>query len=181
MYDVGAHVGYFTLIASRIIGTSGKVYAFEPLSMNLAYLHRHRRANRLENVTILPVAVGRVEETRSFQSACGSGRGRLVLDRGGRSVRVVALDELWKRGEIPPPNLIKMDIEGFEGDALRGAAEILARFRPTILLSTHGDAAKEDCEAYLGRLGYRFSYFKQSTIIASPPEASLADHRQSAA
>ncbi|MGI9456425.1 MAG: FkbM family methyltransferase [Aeoliella sp.] len=168
--DIGAHVGYFTLLAARLVGSSGKVFAFEPLPLNLAYLNRHVLANRLTNVEVLPVAVGRNAGQLSFDSAGGTGRGRLGDDgrTGELQVEVVSLDDMHDQGRLPGPNLIKMDVEGVEVEALHGASRLLAQYRPNILLSVHGEAAKRESETFLRQLGYHLSYFKQSTIIAVP-------------
>lgn len=173
VYDVGAHVGYFTLLASQLVRSGGRVFAFEPLPLNVAYLERHKRMNRLANVEVLPFAVGRAEGHASFGSTGGTGRGRLASAdvAAERLVRVVSLDEMYSRGQLPAPTLIKMDIEGVEGDALRGATRLLAEHRPKILLSVHGQAAKRDCETQLAALGYELSYFKDSTIVALPAAA----------
>lgn len=87
-------------------------------------------------------------------------------------VQVSSLDDMHDQGRLPDPNFIKMDVEGAEGDALRGATKMLARCHPTILLSVHGPQAKQDCETYLHSLGYEFSYIKPSTMIARPARTS---------
>src|SRR5581483_1847479 len=57
VYDVGAHVGYYTLLASKLVGARGHVYAFEPLPANLEFLERHLKLNQITNVTVVPAAV----------------------------------------------------------------------------------------------------------------------------
>jgi FkbM family methyltransferase len=170
VFDIGAHVGYFSLLASRIVGSQGRVLAFEPLPVNLAYLARHKRVNRRANLEILEVAVGGRAGRMALEFRSGTGRGRLSAEPCDSQlhVRVVSLDGLFDEGVVPAPNFIKMDVEGAECDALRGARQLLARFRPTIILSLHGAAAKRDCETILASLGYRLSYLKESILIASP-------------
>src|SRR5574341_673203 len=58
VYDIGAHVGFYTLLASELVGPSGQVIAFEPLPRNLGYLHRHLALNSCKNVTVIEAAVG---------------------------------------------------------------------------------------------------------------------------
>jgi len=170
VFDIGAHVGYFTLLASRLVGADGKVFAFEPLPVNLAYLNQHKRVNRATNVQILPVAVGGSEGEMSMDMRSGTGRGRLdsEIAGGGPRVKVVNLDALVDRGDLPGPDFIKMDVEGAEGEALRGAAGLLVRHRPTILLSLHGQEARDECEAFLKGLGFDVSYLKKSLVVAEP-------------
>lgn len=170
VFDIGAHVGYVTLLASRLVGT-GRVLAFEPSPLNLAYLTRHIRINHLTNVEVFPIAIGLREGRSSFDmTGFGTGRGRLLADPANHhpQVQVNALDELYDQGRLRDPTFIKMDIEGAEGDALRGAARMLARCRPTILLAVHGEAVKQECESLLRGLGYELSYLKPMTVMATP-------------
>ena len=166
--DVGAHIGYFTLLASHMAGREGKVFAFEPLPLNLAYLNRHIRANRIENVRVFPAAVGYENSWQSFDLSGGSGRGSLT-EGGGKEllrVQVLSLDMLFEEGEIAGPDFVKMDIEGAEGKALKGARKMLEACRPVILLSVHGQAVQEECEAFLNELGYQWEYIMPSTLLA---------------
>lgn len=170
VFDIGAHVGYITLLASHLVAT-GRVLAFEPSPLNLAYLTRHIRINHLTNVEVFPIAIGLREGQSSFDmTGFGTGRGRLSADTANDQpqVQVNALDELYDQGRLPDPNFIKMDIEGAEGDALRGAAKMLARCRPTILLAVHGEAVRQDCESLLRGLGYELSRIQPMTILATP-------------
>lgn len=171
VFDVGAHVGYYTMLASKIVG-SGKVLSFEPLPLNLKYLNQHVRANRLTNVEVIAAAVGRAEGWLSFDTGLGTGRGRLKTgsNESAMRVRVHSIDELLRTGRAPRPNFIKMDIEGAEVDALRGAAGTLRDCRPTILLSTHGREVRLECESLLKELGYRLEPFGHSDLIATPAE-----------
>ena len=176
VFDIGAHVGYFTLLASRIVGRGGRVVAFEPLPVNLAYLRRHKNVNRRRNVDILPVAVGQREGQMALEFRSGTGRGRLTTDgtAGHIHVRVVNLDALWERGALPEPDVIKMDVEGAECEALRGASRLLARCRPVILLSVHGNEARAGSQALLEELGFTATYVRKSVIVARPREADAA-------
>jgi FkbM family methyltransferase len=167
--DVGAHVGYYTLLASRIVHTTGKVVAFEPSRMNLKYLRQHIRTNGLQNVQLFDSAVGRKEGWLSFECSHGTGTGRLDFQSSsGERVRVCGLDELYRRGMIPAPTFIKMDIEGAEVEALPGAAELIWKCRPTILLSTHGAEVREFCEKFLRDLGYELTSVDDGLLLAKP-------------
>ena len=170
--DVGAHIGYFTLLASHTVSRdgnrAGRVFAFEPLPLNLAYLKRHLSANGIKNVKVYPAAVGLENGWQSFDLAGGSGRGSLSAHDGNNMLRVqvLRLDSLFEKGEISNPHFMKMDIEGAEGEALKGARNMLVTCRPTILLSVHGQAVQEECEAFLKDIGYRWSYVMVSTLLA---------------
>lgn len=146
--DVGAHIGYFTLFFSHMVGRDGnrdgKVFAFEPLPLNLTYLRRHLNVNGVKNVKVFPAAVGLENSRQSFDLAGGTGRGSLSTRKEGNLLRVqvLSLDSMYAQGEISGPDFIKMDIEGAEGEALRGARKMLEKCRPTILLAVHGQSVQ---------------------------------------
>jgi FkbM family methyltransferase len=170
VFDIGAHVGYMTLLASKSVGDNGQVFAFEPLPLNLVYLRNHVKINRLANTRVLPCAVSRTAGWLSFDFGKGTGRGNLKANGASRAlkVKVVGLDEMVRGGELPPPNLIKMDIEGAEVEALKGAAWIFTSARPKLLLSTHGAAIKAECEALLTGWDYELSAMMAGAILAIP-------------
>ena len=151
-YDVGANVGFYTLLASRLVGEAGKVVAFEPSHRNLAFLRRHVGMNRCGNVQIYPAAVADRKGKGRFNAGTDPSTGR--LDESGRAeVELVSLDELVDSGEILPPNVIKMDIEGGEGAALRGAARVLRGYQPTLFVSIHGRKTGDDVKKTLLSMG----------------------------
>lgn len=142
-YDVGANVGFYTLLAATRVAPNS-VVAFEPLSANLQYLRRHLDLNRLTNVTVLQVAVSDREGQASFMMEPSRGMGRLQAD-GNERVETSTLDLLLNQDRIPPPNYIKMDIEGAEHKALLGAEQCFRKFRPKLFLATHGEEVHADC------------------------------------
>lgn len=149
-YDVGANVGFISLLLSDLVGESGQVIAIEPHPVNVDYIHRHMQLNRVQNVTVLAKAVSHEAGTVSFQSGKTRLGGRVASD-GDMQVEAIILDEC----ELPPPDYIKMNIEGLEYDALRGAERLLREYHPMIFLETHGDDIHEQCIAFLTQLGYR--------------------------
>jgi FkbM family methyltransferase len=152
IYDLGANVGFYSLLASALTGANGQVFSFEPSERNLAYLRRHIQRNRIANCTVWPVAVGADEGKACFHEGGGSCEGHLAAE--GTPVRVISLDARVASGELPPPDLIKCDIEGGELNALRGAASTLVKHRPTIFLATHGEKVRRECHELLRSLGY---------------------------
>jgi FkbM family methyltransferase len=164
-YDVGAHVGYYALCAALKVGERGQVVAFEPLPLNITYLRKHLRLNDVRNVRLIEVGVTDTNGKARFHSGLGTGRGYLA-ENGDYVVDVVSLDELCGSGKIPPPDVIKMDIEGGETKALRGARDILLHHRPVVFVSLHGPEAAQDCPTYLESLGYSVQWIGPSDILA---------------
>lgn len=156
VFDVGANVGFYTLIAARRSGVAGRVFAFEPLPRNVAFLRRHLQHNRLSNVDVIEAAVSDTAGTATFEVSESPSMGRLVAS-GQLQVPTVTLDQMVLDSELPPPDVIKMDIEGGELRALEGARRILAGSRPLIFLATHGRGLRSDCCALLEDLGYHVS------------------------
>ena len=153
--DVGAHVGYYTVIAARAVGQEGRVAAFEPRPMTARFLRRNVELNSLSNVRVYEAAVGEQAGTAWFEGRTGTGTGHLAA-RGDIEVPVLVLDELVESGELPPPSLIKIDVEGGELDVLNGAMRTLNAHRPVLLLATHGETLHRDCLAMLERLQYKW-------------------------
>jgi len=174
VFDIGAHVGFYTLLASQQVGPEGTVVAFEPVPGNLAFLKRHLELNNVNNVLIFDCAVADTEGLAGFVLGCDSHMGHLG-DSGGLAVRIVTLDGLIAAGQVPVPNVLKLDIEGAELAALRGASQLLNIYHPVVFLATHGRKVHDDCVSLLAALGYRLqaidteSLEDASEILAQQP------------
>lgn len=156
-YDVGANVGYYTLLGARRVGVTGRVVAFEPAAPNVAALRRHLELNYQMNVvTVVEAAAGASAGKATFATGASNSMGHLATD-GDLVVEVVALDDLVEAGAIPPCDVMKVDVEGAAGDVLAGAARTIAATRPVIFLAIHGAAERAVCEAVLRRWGYEWS------------------------
>jgi FkbM family methyltransferase len=151
-YDIGANVGFYTLLASKLIG-SGQVVAFEPAPRNLFYLKRHLELNRVGNVEAMELAVSDKDGTANFEVEETGFMGHLS---GGEGITVstASLDSLIEQGKLPAPNCIKMDIEGAEFQALRGARRTFERHHPILFLATHGREVHANCVQLLRKWGY---------------------------
>jgi FkbM family methyltransferase len=182
VYDVGANVGFFTLVAAKHAGASGTVYAFEPVARNLAYLRKHVALNRASTVRILELALSSEPGVARFASGANASMGRLAAE-GDVEVRVETIDRLVAAGDSAPPRFIKMDVEGAEHDVLTGAAATFARHRPALLLSTHGYEIHERCSALLRAWGYELRLLRdgaldgQYTLLAMPAETAAPTTR----
>jgi FkbM family methyltransferase len=151
--DVGAHVGYYTLLSAVLAGPSGRVHAFEPNPRNADFLRRHVRINRLDTVRVEQAAVSDREGTARFDFGTGSGTGHLA-DAGALEVRTLRLDDYCAEHALAP-TAIKIDVEGAEMSALAGAFDTLARHHPTIFLSTHGPEVHAASLGFLQGMGYQ--------------------------
>lgn len=165
VYDLGANVGFYSLLASVLVGPGGRVFSFEPVPRNIKFLRTHLEMNGVSNCSVWEVAVGRCEGTAGFDAGTNPSTGHLTVKSSGTfTVRTVSLDSLVSSGELSPPNVIKCDIEGGEYDALTGAADILAKYAPTILLATHGAEVHQKCCGFLADLRYRLTSLDELSL-----------------
>jgi len=163
-YDIGANIGYFSLLLARKVGQTGFVFAFEALPANIQRLRTNIELNNLGlKVKIVPAAV--IERERSTRFGIGpSGAMGKVEGSAGRNsviytktifVEGISLDEyVYKHGN-PPPDVVKIDIEGGEVLALSGMTRMLDEAKPTIFLEIHGPDAAELCWNILKAADYR--------------------------
>lgn len=165
-YDVGANVGFFSVIAARLTGPQGHVVAFEPVATNCALVRYNCRLNSLRNVELIEDAVGDVAGTGNLLLARYSGGAALDVasappDFAGKvSVRVVTLDDLVSQQRIAAPDVVKIDVEGAEIHVLRGMRRVLTERRPVVIFEVDAadkagvDAKWNECVGFLQRLGY---------------------------
>lgn len=137
--DVGAHVGYFSMLAATLVGPGGRVLSFEPEAENFRHLQEHARLNGFAQVQAINQAVGDAEGTAEFFVNADNDGGHALWDVGlhgfnrksrlapqRRQVRVTTLDRVLA-DEPVPPRLIKIDAEGCEQRVLQGARGLLQR------------------------------------------------------
>lgn len=153
VFDIGAHVGFYTLLAAVLVGEKGRVFAFEPVPHNLVYLREHLRMNRITNVIIIEAAVSDHSGMVRFNEGAGSSMG-YIASQANMQVRAVSLDDLMASGEFPAPTQIKNDVEGSEVQVLLGAKSLLAGSHPTLFLATHGEDSHRQCCHILSELRY---------------------------
>lgn len=165
-YDVGANVGFFTVIGARLVGPRGRVYAFEPVPDNAERVRRNAALNRLENVQVLQKAAAARSGSGELVLAAYAGGAALTTaapppDAIGRMVvDLVRLDDLVAAGSVQAPAVVKIDVEGAELDVLEGMPLIARRDRPVIVYEL--DDADADglerkrvaCERWLLAHGY---------------------------
>ena len=188
--DVGAHVGLFTMFASRHVGRQGHVYSFEPSPRELQVLQQHIAMNGCEsNVTVVDAAVGDSVGVASLSLAGGGASGLntigshfaydgVPLDRIV-SVPMTTLDHVVDTLQADRVDVIKLDAEGSEYRCLLGAARLIGRDSPSLIielfsrsLRTSG-AAVDDVAQFLAAAGYRV--FSIDAAAALHPLERLAD------
>ena len=181
MVDVGANLGYYSLLAARLVGPSGRVVALEPNSENCRLLLSSLRRSGLGNVQVLPVAAD-VEKGWAYYSTHVGSNGGLIddgdlLTRPGVVVPTFRLDDLV----AGPVGLVKMDVEGAEGRVVRGATRLIEHERPIVttelkeeMLTRVSNSTLGEYLSYFEGLGYTAALLEKETG-AVKPYASVAD------
>ena len=163
IYDVGANIGYVSLLLARAAGQTGRVVAFEALPANIQRLRANLALNPSAQVTALHAAV--IDSTRpvTFYTHSSGSMGKAAGSAGredqayAASITVdgLALDDYVYAQGNPAPQAVKMDIEGGEVLALPGATRLLAEKHPLLLLELHGPQAAKVAWDVLHSAGYR--------------------------
>lgn len=176
--DIGANIGYFTMLSATLVGASGHVLAIEPNPRNIRMLEASRRINQFAHVTPLQAAAGRETGLLVLNTAYSNGTTSSVSDDVGRlleaeTVGCVVVDAIVAQGR--KIDFIKVDVEGAEYNALLGCTKTIAMHRPVILsefspgmLSGISGITGPDYLAWLMGIGYRVSVIGAdgSTIAA---------------
>jgi FkbM family methyltransferase len=192
-YDVGANVGFFTVLAARLVGEHGLVVAFEPVPPTAALARRNSELNGFTNVQVLERA-----------ASDSNGSGQLVLARhiGGAALETAAppidatstiavalttIDAVLVDPGPLPPTMVKIDVEGAELAVLQGMTETIKHHRPIVICEIDdGDAnayesKRRSCVEYLESCGYHVADLPDAYpgsswfvghILATPAERS---------
>lgn len=146
--DVGAHHGYTAVALCKYVGAAGRVFAFEPALGSAGCLARTRAANKLTQLTVVPLALGEVAELRMLQ-ASPEMHGMIGVTPGmrdgsthygwGETVYDIAFDHVWPviSGADRRLSGVKVDAQGSEGYVLRGMRETLREHRPRLVVEYH--------------------------------------------
>lgn len=141
VFDLGAHHGVVALMLARSVGALGQVVAVEAEAHNARTAERNAALNGYGNLTVLHAAAGSSSGEIRFAEGLN---GHVATSGGLGTVRVplVSVDDLAER--FGDPDVILIDVEGFEAEVLRGATSTIARHRPTMLVEVHvGEGLEE--------------------------------------
>ena len=178
VYDVGANIGYVTLMLAHQTGANGRVFAFEALPVNVERIHKNIALNKLANVTVISGAVLDKTAHVSFYVHDSVGMGKAAGSAGRReeqykaeiTVPGLSLDEFVYQQGNPAPEAVKMDIEGGEVLALPGMKRILAEQHPLMLLELHGPESEKEAWETLTAAGYTLCAMENGYPVIESPE-----------
>jgi FkbM family methyltransferase len=188
VYDVGAFQGLLTLFFSR---TSRQVISYEPNSMNRARLMENLKLNEVTNVRIRPFGLGSHAQTAQMvYSPLMSGGASLEQKtadqlrqaRGvqAEQIQITTLDGDIAEERLPQPDFIKVDVEGWELEVLKGARGTLENVRPSLFLEMHGETMNEkkrkvaELVEFLTAVGYSDIRHVETGASVTPMDSSVA-------
>lgn len=148
--DIGANTGDWTIYCSKVINVK-KIYAFEPLKYNYYWAKNLLDINRCENTTLYNYAISDFEGERKFEYT-GNMLGEIntKLEKKTEVIKFKTLDSFKLQCDI-----LKIDVEGFELDVLKGSLNTIRNHKPKIILETHTKKLRQECNDLLNKEGYR--------------------------
>lgn len=170
-YDVGANHGIHTLLMAKLVGNTGRVYAFEPVPENVCQLRGNIGLNEFTNVDVIEAAVADSTGTEFFGRGGDHATGHLtgVVDKASADLRVraVSLDDQVFTQSTRPPDFIKIDVEGAESRVLAGAKRVIETYRPILLIALHTPEQDKAVGQTLSSLGYEAYRASDGSKVAS--------------
>lgn len=173
-YDIGANVGFFTVIAAKLVGEKGFVYAFEPVPENVTCIQSNIKSNNFSNVNL---------DTRAVSSHTGKGELILADYSGGATlseadkppdmkgvipVDLVSIDDLMADHKMRPPSLVKIDVEGAELSVLLGMKQTIQEYKPMLIYEVDDgnedrfQQKQEECDNFVTNCGYTLERLENS-------------------
>ena len=172
-WDIGANIGFYTCLLAAQVGDSGTVVAFEPALHTCGYLHENVSLNRFTNVTVVNKGLGNTQEQRHLHysdAALAEGTASLKYTDGRTASERVTLDTIDNLiRELPMPDFIKIDVEGYQLEVLRGGEHYLKTHAPLLMaeLKDVGETNRAifgEIEDYVANLGYQLCEIRKHSI-----------------
>ena len=167
-FDIGANIGYFSLLAARLVGNHGEVFSFEPVTSNLKILKQNIKLNGFTCIKIIPKALADKRGkatlllTRHHGGATLSSLGISPPDVSGEiEVELETIDDLMAEEQLRIPKLIKLDVEGAEMVVLKGMEKTLKEHHPALIYELDSselnqlEVKAEEVQEYLAGFGYQ--------------------------
>jgi FkbM family methyltransferase len=175
VYDIGANIGFFSLLAARLVGSAGGITAFEADPEIAARLRENVARNQDAPISVEEKAVWSSSNPVFFARADAEvspdrGLGHVIDNDAERSapgtirVQAVSVDEYVRKSGAP--DFIKCDVEGAEVEVFRGATKLLREKQPLILCEMHGDENRQTLLKVFADLGYRCDPCGKNHILA---------------
>lgn len=160
--DAGAYPGDYAIWASRKVGKTGKVICFEPTPQNREILQRNLKREKYDNTIIVPKGLWNKNTTLNLSGTTGFSASISANNKGG-SIEVTCLDDELKALGIPKIDVLKMDIEGAEIEAIQGCRETLRNNSAHIMIATYHIINGENTSAFIEKELRQCGYEAETT------------------
>lgn len=139
-YDIGAHTGFYSTIAGRLVGSTGHVYAFEPFSESASIARKNAQINNFDHIHVIERAVSGETGSAKLSIRSDSARNTTTQTENRISqveVSTTTIDNFIAQESPPAPDIVMIDVEGAEMDVLSGMEDTIRNFKPTIMCEVH--------------------------------------------
>ena len=173
-FDLGSHIGFFTMLFAKLTGEDGKVFSFEPIKEGYSFQEKSAKKNGFKNVKVFNFALGdEVKEEKAYVFS-DSGMAHfdptilgLKEDHESDVFVIKTLDSIPEVVKLNKLDFMKIDIEGFEYKALKGSINTVKRHKPKMLIEIHDQKNYKGVYNLLKELGYKFFDLKMNKIDLS--------------
>lgn len=180
--EAGANIGYYALMESQLVGKKGKVYAIEPIAENVKCLKNNIKLNNYPNIEVFQIAIGEKEKMAKMHIASHSNWNSFINHRRGiigtKDIKVTSLDNFLKNKRHP--NLIRMDVEGYEYNIIKGMKNTLKSKRPLkLFIELHPHIMKRKQTEYLLRTLAKHGFETKKVIRSvTVPEMKVMSRKE---
>jgi FkbM family methyltransferase len=186
IYDIGGHLGLFSIFFAKAAGNNGAVYTFEPNPYLYRFIIKNKAVNGLTNLFPFNVGIGAETEKRTlmvplYQVGSGTFSAKIRERQNWETARmydaqVFRLDNFVCANGIPLPDFVKMDVEGFEYNVLKGMGEIMHECKPEMFIEIHDTGDLGNIYHFLVRHGYSIYHVEAGKQIESETIGEMHGH-----
>ena len=181
--DVGAHVGYHSLVAARLVGAGGRIFSIDPQPYNCAKILTNAQLNGFANITVVAAAVAEVDGFIALKNQSRQDKARLTLAGPGVNdgaltfvVPKITLRWLFETYELRPVTLLKIDVEGFEHEVLKGAGDAIQSIENIVFEVLPGEGADKTQAIEKMLRDFGFQMFDVNGALWRPGQACVENN-----
>ena len=175
IYDIGGYTGIHSIFFANAVREDGKVITFEPNPTNFREIAFNLKINNIKNVRVFPLGIGRdkeileltIDPIRYSRSSFNQKNQNISINKRVRrkvKVKIDSIDNLIKEKTIPPPNFVKIDVEGFESEVIQGMTFTIENYDPELFIEIHG-RVKEEMVKFLIDNNFKFYHIELQKVL----------------
>ncbi len=175
VYDIGGYVGIHSIFFANAVKENGKVITFEPNPTNFREIAFNVKINNFKNIRVIPLGIGKdrgilelnidlIRFSRSSFIQKNQNLSSKKMENKKVTVKIDSIDNLVKEKTIPPPNFVKIDVEGFESEVIQGMIFTIENNNPELFIEIHG-RVKEKLIKLLIENSYKFYHIEFKKVL----------------